>query len=666
MACIGTGGILNTIGKILVKIFKYMFTDKFGIIFSTLISLILYIYFVYSSDKEEDKTKKISKKLTLYWFIPFIIIITQIFYFVKRYSNIFNLKIDNLRTNKYGLLIIFFIVFALLNIVTSIFAKKYFDAKILTIIISCFTIINILFMFKSNNYLQYIFLIISGVIASILGTLLYKKDKDKNFNRTLALQFVLYLGGTFYLFLKMIDKIFYLFFYLLADIIGIFSVTDKTKLIGSLKKGFLHKLLIILIIVGVVMIGANMSQFTYMLLDNKKENLKYFEENRCNIENILLYPFVRPKEFSDISFQSNFNYCSSRVTKSIIETFLSPFYDIIDTIISIFSTIFTNIEDIRGMFNKTRTYFSEMSYELYTKLRNQYSRFAYLANAFNKLFTKIYQTFDNLFHVILYIFYTLGSIWNGPIGGFARFFCFDGDTEIELKNNNFIKIKDIKLNDELLTGKVLSIMEFSSDNVDMYNYKNIIVAGSHLVNENKWIRVENSKFSKKIKFNKSKIYCLRTTDNRIIINGQEFSDYDETNNIQINKQIQQLISNKLNNKFINVNYKQSHWGFCPLTKMNNNINIIGKIKFIADKNDIYEYNNIIATGNQFVYHNDNWIQMRTIGIKKIYDYNPIFYNIVTENNIIKINNILFRDFEQCSDEKTNQQIDNIVINYLNN
>lgn len=673
MACIGTGGILNTFGKYLMKFFNLIFHHKLGIIISTLLSIILYIYFVYYSRKEEEK----ENKLNFYWIIPFIIIAIQIFNFVKNYSNIFNLIIQNIRNNNFGLLITFFIIFSIFNLITSYFAQKYFDIKIATIIISCFTFISLLFMTNSDNYLQYSILIIMTVIALILGTKLYKSDEDNKLNRTLAIQFILYLGGSFYLFLKMIDKILYFFFYILADIVGIFSSTDKLKLIQSLKQGFLHKLLVVVLIIGVVFIGANMSQFTYMLANNKKENLKYFEENRCNIENILLYPFVKPTEFSNISFQNNFNYCTTRITKSVVETFLSPVYDLFDTISDIFGTVFQNIEDLRKISSRTRNNFADISHELYYKLRNQYSRFAFLANAFNKLFTKIYQTFDNMFHVVLYIFYTFGSIYNGPLKDITKvtsFFCFDPDTLI-MTNNGSIKIKNIKINQQLLTGKVLSVMKFTSNNAIMYNYNGTIVAGSHLINENnRWIRVEDSLIGKKINYNKKYLYCLSTTDNRIISNNNEFRDYFETNDYKINKQIQQIISNKLNNKIIKVNNDKSIWGFMPLTKINNkficdytidHINILGVIKFKACKNNIYEFNNIICTGNTFVKYNNEWIQISKIGNKKYFDNDQIFYNIVTNNNIIEINNNLFCDFEQVSDNNTNNTIDNLVCNYLN-
>ena len=214
MSCVGTGGILNTFGRYLMKFFKYILNNNFGITISTVISIILYIYFVYSSRKEEEKTEKISKKLTFFWLIPFIVICVQLYFFVKKNGMFFNNYINRIRDTDFGLLILFFTILAIFNVITSVFAKKYFDAKILTYIISGLTFISVLFMFKSDHYLEYTVLIVASIIAMILGEKLYKDEEDKKLNRTLAIQFVIYMGAVFYIFLKMIDKILFLFFFI--------------------------------------------------------------------------------------------------------------------------------------------------------------------------------------------------------------------------------------------------------------------------------------------------------------------------------------------------------------------------------------------------------------------------------------------------------------------
>src|SRR5690606_13419408 len=104
-----------------------------------------------------------------------------------------------------------------------------------------------------------------------------------------------------------------------------------------------------------------------------------------------------------------------------------------------------------------------------------------------------------------YSFYTLASIWNGPIGETPRvlekikkFFCFDENTLIKLNDHSLKKIKNIKYNDILdYRNHVLATMKLLSIDVDMYNYQNIIVSGSHYVKENdKYIKVEDSNLAK--------------------------------------------------------------------------------------------------------------------------------------------------------------------------
>ena len=72
----------------------------------------------------------------------------------------------------------------------------------------------------------------------------------------------------------------------------------------------------------------------------------------------------------------------------------------------------------------------------------------------------------------------------------------------------------------------LSILR--DDNVNLYNYKGIKVSGSHMVNEdNKWLRVEESKLAKSLGNKEHTVYTLGTDNRRILINNILFTDYFE-------------------------------------------------------------------------------------------------------------------------------------------
>ena len=105
----------------------------------------------------------------------------------------------------------------------------------------------------------------------------------------------------------------------------------------------------------------------------------------------------------------------------------------------------------------------------------------------------------------------------------------------------------MKVGDIIKGGEVNGIMIATSKNVEMYSYYDIIVSGEHLVYEDKWIRVKESKHSKKHNYNKKYIYCLITESNSIYIDNHKFKDYEEINNKEILTKIERITMKKLNN-----------------------------------------------------------------------------------------------------------------------
>lgn len=109
--------------------------------------------------------------------------------------------------------------------------------------------------------------------------------------------------------------------------------------------------------------------------------------------------------------------------------------------------------------------------------------------------------------------------------------CFDGNTLINVKNKGKIKIKDIKINDELVdNGKVTAVFKVANHNQDIYELNGVIVTGKHMLEtkHGEFIDVENDVNSKKIKdYREPYLYCLNTTSKRININDISFLDWDE-------------------------------------------------------------------------------------------------------------------------------------------
>lgn len=116
---------------------------------------------------------------------------------------------------------------------------------------------------------------------------------------------------------------------------------------------------------------------------------------------------------------------------------------------------------------------------------------------------------------------------NKVANSIKKAFCFDGETMIDMADGSSKAIKDIQLGDETKGGVVESIRQSIAVEGTRYNYRNIIVTGSHAVKENKWRRVQDSKYARPIE-GEGKVYSLVTSDYRIFINSLEFADEHET------------------------------------------------------------------------------------------------------------------------------------------
>jgi len=424
-------------------------------------------------------------------------------------------------------------------------------------------------------------------------------------------------------------------------------------------------------------------------VENKAQFDKNWSKHKCA-------PYVLP--FAGIQ---NFNECFMLWLKSPLQIFIAPFVKMFESVLSILTGLMGDIQNIRQMINYMRENLEDVIKDIYERLYDTYARIRYIIVKIMQIFSKLGDIFEDNFNILLYAFYSLASLWNGPVGGTARgvgkvasFFCFDGNTLIDMNDGSQKKIKDIVLGDILDTDNVVDgVLKFDATNVQMYIYKNkIILSESHLLFENgKWIRVNESKFAKKINnYNKKYIYCLLTIDAIIKIDNQLFADYMEVDNIKHKEAIYNHIY-----RFINGNRRMSvtldkidkpkyyHWGFNKNTKilMDNNEEkmikdikigditkhgkVLAKMKMINNDIEMYKLNDIELSGTNFVKKDNKWNIIQHSDAKYIGKCNKPIYNIITDSNMIEIDGKLFRDFEQDGDENLNNYIDDYIVRSLN-
>jgi ribosomal protein S9 len=404
---------------------------------------------------------------------------------------------------------------------------------------------------------------------------------------------------------------------------------------------------------------------------------------RCQPQIIPIAGFVGPKGTSSVE---NALECSMIFFKNSFLSFMTPFIEFFEKIVEVLVDLVKSVQNIRQMFNYLRDSINTFLLDIANMFYAYATKFSLLFNRLLQTFSKIFTVFEDLFFTVAYAGYSLMSVWNGPIGGVARFFCFHKNTPITMGDGTQKIISKIKVGDKIKNGKVIGVHIFSGKNTKLYNYKNIIVACHHLVYENgKWIRIKKSKFAQPFNNTEDEIYCLTTSTGKILINDVIFADYME---IETSEQMKNILNiamahlNNLpkNNSEANINIEKVV-GFqkdtlitlkSGITKNlsqlqindnleNNNI-VIGITKVYGRNIKLYKYNNIISSGNVIIKKENEWGLMKNVG-EIINTKKSTLYHVFTTTGEITINNIIFKDYDSYQNNKLNENIYKTIDKY---
>ena len=411
---------------------------------------------------------------------------------------------------------------------------------------------------------------------------------------------------------------------------------------------------------------------------------------QCTTFGSWLYPFFGPKS---VSLTDNQAHCDAGKFNDMFGIHMTPHVQNIDFLHGLTDGITSTLQEFRKKFaNIEQAIFRDIN-NIWQRIWSVYIRIVQVFIVIFQIVEKLLNLFADAIKILADQYCMLGSIWNGPIGGAARYFCFDPNTLIKMNNNIYNKIKNIKINDILFqNNKVLSVYKFLSNDVQMYIYKNILLSGNHLVKENNnWIRVNKSKISKNIKYDKKYIYNIQTSNNNIISSKNIiFGDSEECMDYLPNLQYINKILN-IKNKTNNINYFDNNYNDIYLNGifgnnkllLNNGINkkiknikigdilldgskIIGKCKRHIQNIKIYKYKNLILSGFDIIFYNNKWITVNNCNLfNEIKNHNiKYLYHIQTDYDFIKINDIMILNMFPISD-KYSEELDNNYENYIN-
>jgi hypothetical protein len=283
------------------------------------------------------------------------------------------------------------------------------------------------------------------------------------------------------------------------------------------------------VVIAIVLIGINV--YLYIINHLKGLRKKWTDPvSPINCTPIYL-PFASvinpPPDGDDLKYvEDNATQCIQNALKGEADLLTNPIKIVLDTLLDALKGIALVLTD----FIKTMGTLVDAVIELLGTL-NMNMNAAIDTN--NSIFQSIIITFER--------FMAINTVTSYVMQGFANFgmsllmslnpaACFDKDTLLLMKNGDTQSITNVKIGDVLLyDGRITSIMKLSSQGVNMYKYKGVIVSGTHYVyEENKIIQIKDSKHSECCKqYTEKEIYCINTESKQIHINGITFADYDD-------------------------------------------------------------------------------------------------------------------------------------------
>jgi hypothetical protein len=258
---------------------------------------------------------------------------------------------------------------------------------------------------------------------------------------------------------------------------------------------------------------------------------------RCN-------PMYMP--LSD-NMSEDFTYCVQNITTSFMGYLLQPLTFITSTLSDMGANFTVQIDNVRAMFNKIRSFVSNIFQSIFGVFLNIIIEFQKIIIGLKDMVGKTIGIVVTMMYVLDGSIKTMNSAWKGPSGQLVRALgkCFYPMTKIRLQNGNIVAIKDINLGDVLENGSIVySTMRI--DNVDrnstlrkekLYiikktgvNKENIHVTGSHLVFDkrvNKFIPVSNYADAALSNVATDYLSCLITSDHKIKIGEEVFWDWED-------------------------------------------------------------------------------------------------------------------------------------------
>jgi hypothetical protein len=246
--------------------------------------------------------------------------------------------------------------------------------------------------------------------------------------------------------------------------------------------------------------------------------------------------------FAD-NIEENFTYCVQNMQSGFMGHLLQPLTFITGSLSSMMGGFANDIQNIRAMFDKIRTFFSKIIQTIFGVFLNLIIEFQKIIIGIKDLMGKIIGIMVSFLYILDTSVKTMKSTWKGPPGQMVRSLgkCFHPDTQLKLKDGSIKCIKDVQIGDILEDGGFVETtmkIDNTKEKVSLFqlsecgvNGENIYVTGSHLVfdpSANTFVRVDDySKSSLAKEIDTDWFVCLITSSHKIPIGDEIFWDWED-------------------------------------------------------------------------------------------------------------------------------------------
>jgi hypothetical protein len=323
-------------------------------------------------------------------------------------------------------------------------------------------------------------------------------------------------------------------------------------------------------------------------MESKESVADDWVNQRCNPKYIPFAGFITHPE-GTTAFQytnDNFQYCVQDILKNITGQALQPFQYMLDSITKVFEKMVNSVQQTREASNTLRNGIRDFAEDILGRILNVTIPLQQMLIALSDTFQKIQGVMTGGLYTMLGSYYALQSLmgaileliikllvalviiivglWITPFtfpaaasmtavflsisiplaiivifmtevlhiksSKIPKLRCFDKQTRVFLRDGSFKFIKDIKINEILQDGSIVTAkIKVTSENLAMYKLNGIIVSESHVIKYGyRWIAVRDHPLALRLyDYKEPYLYCLNTSSKVIVLNNYVYTDWDE-------------------------------------------------------------------------------------------------------------------------------------------